>query len=63
MTKKKATIILEGNTRKQERMIHELVKIVDEASQEPELTATIQTMEIPESDHEPHFEQGDTSGP
>jgi len=61
MTKRKATIILEGNSRKQERFVHELKKAVSEADQEPELTATIQVSQVLETEHdEPHFTNGDS---
>jgi len=43
MTRKKATIILEGNEKQVESAIHELSKLKSEANRQPELTATIQT--------------------
>ena len=46
MTKRKATIIMEGNSRQIESMIHELNKIADEANAQPELTATMQTEDM-----------------
>jgi len=63
MSKKKVTVILEGNPNSIEEAVHELHKLTSQADNQPELTATIQTAEIRETDHEPHFEQGDTSGP
>jgi len=46
MTKKKAVVYLEGNTRQQESFIHELSKLVSEANQQPELTASLQTIDV-----------------
>jgi len=58
MTKKKATIILEGNQHSIEEAIHEIHKLTSQADSQPELTATVQTMEIPEESHEPRFTDG-----
>jgi len=46
MTKKKATIIMEGNSIQIEQMQHELSKIVSQANKQPELTATMQSEEM-----------------
>lgn len=57
MTRKKATIILEGNEKQVESAIHELNKLRSEANRQPELTATIQTEALAEqSEYEPAFE-------
>jgi len=45
---RKATVIIEGNKRQQERMIHEINKLVSEANREPELTASLQTEHVDE---------------
>lgn len=50
MTVRKAIIMLEGNDRKQENALHELKKFVDEANQEPEFEASIQTERIESDD-------------
>lgn len=50
MSEQKAVIILEGNARKTERAVHELQKFVDEANQEPEITATLQTKRVERTD-------------
>lgn len=54
--KKKATLILEGNSVQIEQCIHELQKLKSEANRQPELTATVQTEELPETDYENGFE-------
>jgi len=57
MTRKKSTIILEGNEVAVEQAIHELSKLKSEANRQPELTATIQTESLPdESDYGATFE-------
>ena len=43
MTKKKVTIVLDGNQRRQESVYHELSKIVDDINAEPEINASIQS--------------------
>jgi len=43
MTKKKATVILEGNSVAIEQAIHEISKLKDQADKQPELTASMQT--------------------
>jgi len=57
MTRKKITIILEGNEIAVEQAIHELSKLKSEANRQPELTATMQTEPLPEeSDYDPAFQ-------
>lgn len=63
MSKKKAVIILEGNTRQRESFIHELNKLVSEANAQPELEASLQTEDIEQSEQDPHFESGANRGP
>jgi len=63
MTKKKATIILEGNQHQADKTIHELTKLISQADSLPELSATLQTTDITDSEHEPHFTEGSTDGP
>jgi len=43
MTKKQITIVLDGNSRRQESVYHELSKIVDNINAEPEISASIQS--------------------
>jgi len=40
---KRITIVVEGNTRQQDKAIHEMGKLVDKANSQPELSATMQT--------------------
>jgi len=57
MTRKKATIILEGNDVAIEQAIHELSKLKSEANRQPELTASMQTESLSDdSDYETGFE-------
>lgn len=49
MTRKKATIILEGNEVAVQQAIHELNKLKSEANRQPELTATLQSESLPET--------------
>lgn len=51
MTKKKATIVLEGNSVQIESVIHELSKLQDQANKQPELVATLQTQELDDNDY------------
>lgn len=51
MTKKKATIVLEGNSIAIEQCIHELQKLQDQANKQPELVATLQTQELDDNDY------------
>jgi len=59
MSKKKAVVFLEGNSRAIESAIHELSKLKDEANAQPELTATLQTEEVHAEDLEVSFESQD----
>jgi hypothetical protein len=49
MTRKKTTIILEGNEKQVESAIHELSKLKSEANRQPELTASMQTESLSEN--------------
>ena len=51
MTKKKVTLVLEGNNIKIENLIHELQKMQDQANRQPELVATIQTQELDDREY------------
>jgi len=59
MSKKKAVVFLEGNSRAIESAIHELSKLKDEANAQPELTATLQTEAVHAEDVEVSFESQD----
>jgi len=58
MTERKAVIILEGNSRKTERAVHELQKFVDEANEEPEIWATLQTKRLERTETDIDVESG-----
>jgi len=59
---KKAVVIVEGNTKQTERLVHELSKLVSEANQQPELTASLQTESVDTSDDEVVFTTGGEHG-
>jgi len=59
MTKKKAVVFLEGNSRAIESAIHELSKLTSEANAQPQLTATLQTEEVHSESLEVEFERQD----
>lgn len=59
MTKKKAVVFLEGNSRAIESAIHELLKLTSEANAQPQLTATLQTEEVHSEELEVEFERQD----
>jgi hypothetical protein len=40
---KRIAIVVEGNVRQEDRTIHELSKLVDKANSQPELSASMQT--------------------
>jgi len=46
MSKKKVTIILEGNSISIDSAIHELKKLTQQADAQPELTASMQTEQV-----------------
>jgi len=47
---KRITIVVEGNTRQQDKAIHEMGKLVDKANSQPELSATMQTDSVDNTD-------------
>lgn len=57
MTRKKATMIIEGNQHEVERVIHQLAKLNQEANRQPELTTSLQTEALPANQYDPNFEQ------
>lgn len=59
---KKAVVIVEGNTNQTERLVHELTKLVSEANQQPELTASLQTESVETTDDEVAFTTGGEHG-
>jgi len=57
MTRKKATLILEGNEVAVQQAIHKLNKLKSEANRQPELTVTLQSESLPEdSDYDQAFQ-------
>ena len=48
--KKRVVVTLEGNSRKIENAVHELKKFGKEACAEPELTATVQSETVEDSE-------------
>jgi hypothetical protein len=46
MSMKQAKLIIDGNTRQQDRVVHELQKLVSEANQQPELDVSMQTEHV-----------------
>jgi len=57
MSKKKATVILEGNTIAIEQAIHEISKLKDEADKQPELTASMQTESLNDETYSGEFQE------
>jgi len=57
MTRKKATMIIEGNELAVERLIHQLSKLNQEANRQPELTTSLQTEALPANDYDASFDQ------
>lgn len=48
--KKRVVVTLEGNSRKIQNAVHELIKFGKEANAEPELTATVQSETVQDTD-------------
>ena len=59
---RKATVIIEGNARQQERVIHELNKLVSEANREPELNVSLQSQQIDTMDSDVDVSDAFTDG-
>jgi hypothetical protein len=57
MSKKKVTIILEGNSISIDSAIHELKKLTQQADTQPELTASMQTEQVID-DYNTEFDNG-----
>jgi malonyl CoA-acyl carrier protein transacylase len=57
---KQAQIVIEGNARQQDRVIHELQKLVSEANREPEVNVTMHTERVDTQSEEakPGFDGG-----
>lgn len=47
---KRITVIVEGNTRQQDKAVHEMGKLVDKANSQPELSATMQSESVDSSE-------------
>lgn len=54
---KRITVVVEGNTRQEDRTVHELNKLVDKADSQPELQATMQSETVQDSENEATFER------
>jgi len=54
---KRITVVVEGNPRQEDRAIHEMNKLVDKANSQPELSASIHTDTVDDSEDEIRFER------
>lgn len=54
---KRITVVVEGNTRQEDRTVHEMNKLIDKANSQPELSATMQSETVQDSENEAKFER------